>query len=149
VASNEIVVDESHFPLVFLTFPARVDEVTVTAFFARYNRMLERGRRFVNVTDATLVADRPPATIRKQMADWSRENDERMVRLSCGDARVVRSSIIRGAMTAVIWLHKPKVPQEWFSSMDDAVRWAIGQLDAAEVPIPPEVRSRFTQRAAT
>ena len=118
----------------------------VTPFRARYNRMLERERRFVNVTDATLVVDRPPATVRKLLADWSRDNDERMVRLSCGDARVVRSAIIRGAMTAVLWLHKPKVSQEWFSSMDDAVSWAIHQLDAAQVAIPPEVRSHFTKR---
>jgi hypothetical protein len=149
VAANEITVDESCLPLVFLKFPAHVDADSVARFCARYNEMLARERRFVNVTDATLVSERPPATVRQQLADWSRENDARMVRLSCGDARVVRSSIIRGAMTAVSWLHKPKVPQEWFSSKEEAITWAMGQLDAGNVAIPPEIRRRFTIRAAT
>lgn len=149
MAAHQIIVDESHFPLVFLKFPAHVDADVVAAFCARYDKMLAREQRFVNVTDATLVAERPPATVRQQLADWSRDNDARMVRLSCGDARVVKSSIIKGAMTAVGWLHKPKVQQEWFSSMEEATSWAIQQLDAAHVPIPADVRSRFTLRTAT
>ncbi|MBL8741494.1 MAG: hypothetical protein JNK04_10385 [Myxococcales bacterium] len=149
MSTSDIIVDESCFPLVFLTFPPQVDAEMVTKFCARYDRMLDRGRPFANVTDVTLVTERPAATIRKQLAEWSRSNDARMVKLSRGDARVVRSSLIRGAMTAVGWLHKPKTPEEWFSSKEDAIAWAIKQLDDARVPIPSAVRERFTMRTAT
>lgn len=143
-----IIVDDSCFPVVLTIFPARVDERSIAAYFKQFGSILDRGQPFVSVADATLATERPPPTVRKQLADWTHSIEPRLVHLSKGDARVVQSSLIRGAMTAIGWLHRTPVPQEWFTSMAGATEWALARLDEAAVDVPPLVRQRVQRIAA-
>ena len=43
-------------------------------------------------------------------------------------AIVTDSALVRGAMTAVNWLHRPRVPTTYVASLDDAERWARARL---------------------
>jgi hypothetical protein len=43
-------------------------------------------------------------------------------------AIVTDSALVRGAMTAVNWLHRPRVPITYVASLDDAESWARARL---------------------
>lgn len=141
-------IDASGLPLVLVTAPAEIDMGWVDTFIGGYEPLLRRGEPFVTVTDVTRVCSRPPPTVRKALAEWSREVEPLLVKCSKGDARVVQSAIIRGAMTAVGWVHQHPVPQQWFGTLGEAVTWALARLDAERVAVPAQVRARFERRAA-
>ena len=145
---GDVIFDESCFPVIYQTFPARLDWEAVERYCRQFERYLERGEPFVSVADATAVTERSVPTVRKRLADWTRETEPDFVRLSKGDARVVQNAIIRSTMTAINWLHKSPVPQEWFTSADQAMGWAIARLDAAYVFVPAAVRDRALKRVA-
>jgi len=44
-------------------------------------------------------------------------------------AIVTDSALVRGAMTAVNWLHRPRVPTTYVATLEDAERWARERLD--------------------
>ncbi|NUO53021.1 MAG: hypothetical protein HOV80_29595 [Polyangiaceae bacterium] len=136
-------IDESAFPLVFINVAEGADVAQLEQFFAAYERMLSRNEPFVNVTDVSRVRARPDALVRKRLAEWTRSIEPRVVRLSKGDARVVDNALIRGAMTAISWLHQHPVKQEWFGNRDEAVAWAIERLEEAGVHVPIAARNRL------
>jgi hypothetical protein len=146
MADPRFEVDESSFPLVFVRAPEAFSMESLELFFRDYERMLSRNQPFANVTDVTRVRERPPAVARQRLAEWTKSIEPRVVRYSKGDARVVKSGIIRGAMTAVGWLHQHPVKQQWFSSHEEAVTWAIERLEDAGVELPEHVRKRAANR---
>jgi hypothetical protein len=140
------VIDESAFPLVFINVSEGAEVAQLEEFFAAYERMLARNEPFANVTDVSRVRSRPNALVRQRLAEWTRSIESRVVRLSKADARIVNNALIRGAMTAIGWLHQHPVKQEWFSNREEAVAWAIERLEDAGVDIPAVVRSRLALR---
>lgn len=139
----EMEVEEAWFPLVVITVPEQLDLAVVDRFSARYGRILARKLPFVTLSDASQVTSRPDALVRKRIAEWSRDIQPQLVELSKGDARVVKSALIRGAMTAVGWLHQHPVEQKWFTTVEDAAHWSLDRLAQAHVPIPSAVKARF------
>ncbi len=139
-------IDESAFPLVFINVSEGAEVAQLEEFFAAYERMLARNQPFANVTDVSRVRARPNALVRQRLAEWTRSIEPRVVRLSKGDARVVDNALIRGAMTAISWLHQHPVKQEWFSNREEATAWAIQRLEEAGVSIPAAVQRRVALR---
>lgn len=135
-------IDESAFPLVFINVAEGAEVRQLEEFFAAYERMLARNEPFANVTDVSRVRERPNAVVRKRLAEWTRSIESRVIRLSKGDARVVDNALIRGAMTAISWLHQHPVKQQWFGNRDEAIAWAIERLVEAGVHVPAAVASR-------
>jgi hypothetical protein len=58
-----------------------------------------------------------------------------------GSAKVIVSPLARGAMTAVQWIHKPKVPELICATMLEACDFCIARLDEARIPLTPAVRA--------
>lgn len=101
---------------------------------------LESQRKCVFVVDMRDAAP-PQATQRRIASDWMKKNVDRFMGVSLGAAFVISSPLVRGALTAVFWLQPLKVPHDMFGHLDDAVRWAIGRLDAENLPVPERVRA--------
>ncbi len=141
-------VDTVAFPIILIRIPADPDERTLEAFFASYEAVIARGQRFITISDATAVSSRPSPVVRKRIADWTSKIEPKMVALSVGDARVVQNALIRGAMTAIGWLHQHPIEQKWFTTLDEAVAWSLEKLDHAGVAVPPHARSILTTRTA-
>jgi hypothetical protein len=120
--------------------PAALDDSMLDRFFQTYEAVMARGQRFVTVTDATAVASRPTPVVRRRLAEWTSKVEKDLIVLSVGDARVVESALIRGAMTAIGWVHQHPIEQKWFTKTEDALELAIGRLDSAGVAVPPEAR---------
>ena len=45
-----------------------------------------------------------------------------------GSALIVPNAMIRGIVTAVFWLKKPRFPNECFPTREEAVTWALERL---------------------
>jgi len=62
---------------------------------------------------------------------------------SVGGANVTPSPLLRGLITAINWFQNPAMPAVSVATRREALVAAIEMLDAANVPIPEELRMRI------
>lgn len=132
--------DESRFPLVVVTFPVSADDVEFGEYLQGLSRLLERRGRMATVFDARQL-DAPPATQRARQADWLKTNREQLRKYSCGSVFVSGSPLIRGTMTAILWVAPMPMPHAIVATMQEAETWAIGRL-IAEGIAPAKANAR-------
>lgn len=96
-------------------------------------------RRGVIIMDMSR-ADALRASQRRIASDWMRDNNHRYKHVAIGTALIIASSIVRGVLTALLWVTPIDMPHDIFSNLDDAVRWAIKRFDEERIPIPDQVR---------
>jgi len=131
--------DDSAFPLV-LVRPARiVTDDQNAAFLAALARPLLRRERYAMVVDATRL-DAGTAPQRRKLADWIREHRALGRLYVLGTGVVMPSPVVRGALTAVLWLQPATAPVSVTSTMAEAERWAVERLVAAGLPVPARYR---------
>lgn len=85
-------------------------------------------RKAVVLVD-TSVTLMPDALTRKIQADWMKENEDLFKLVVHSMGFVIPSAIIRGTLTAVFWIAPMPMPVTTHESMDQALDWAIAQLD--------------------
>lgn len=100
---------------------------------------LELGRKLVAVIDLNNAAPLN-ASQRKTLNDWRRQTHDLSQSVSLGIVFVAPSQIIRGVLTAILWLGEFGVPHKVVGTLDEAVRWAIQWLEAANLPVPERLR---------
>jgi hypothetical protein len=139
-----IRVDTAHWPIVLLEFPEKrlsdAEFHQAMAWIADLMRDCQRtGQKNYQVTDLTRIREIAPASQRKYAAEWTKDN-EALIRLaSVGGANVTPSSILRGIITAIDWIHRPPTPTAVFATRAEAYLHAMVQLERAYVPLPPRV----------
>jgi len=67
----------------------------------------------------------PSATVRRMQADWTNAHQHQLEKIVHAMGFVVPSALSRGAMTAVLWLSRPKWPMIAHASLPKAVDWAL------------------------
>ncbi len=83
----------------------------------------------------------PPASVRKLQAEWIKSHED-MLRLVCHRLGIiVPGALARHAMTAVLWLAPLPVPMKVLENMDEAVRWAIAEVDGIGGQVDAELRA--------
>src|SRR5690606_27472498 len=94
------------------TCPRVLGPTAVEELRAGYAKLTARRERFVVITDTTLIAEVPSALVRKQLAALLNEPEfaSEMRRYQVGAGLVVDSVVIRGALTALLWLWTPPAP---------------------------------------
>lgn len=80
---------------------------------------------------------------RRTASEWMKQNKELYKQSILAAVFIIDSPIIRGVLTALLWLSPIELPYEVVGSLDEAVRWAISRFDAARVPIPERLRSEL------
>jgi hypothetical protein len=140
-----IKVDTTDWPVFVMEIPEfRLVDADIKAaveFIEQIWRECERNReKCCLVTDAARIQAIPPASQRKITADWARSTAELQKAVSVGGACVTPSSIIRGIITAILWIYKPPNPVAFFATRDEAKLQAIKWLDEAGVKLPPRLR---------
>ena len=102
--------DLSHYPVVVVTIPRlRVPDADVLAFIDGQREMLGRRTPHVLMCDAR-AGHVMPATQRKMFGDWLKEAEPATRRYTAGMAIIVDNGLIRGALTAVLWVVEPACP---------------------------------------
>ena len=126
-SGRHIEFDDSGFPLVVARFRGPATDAEVDAYLARLERPLIRGESYVAIIDGTHAAPGTPVQ-RRAMAEWMRSRAKLIQTHVLGAAIVAPSSLIRGALTAIFWIQPLPCPHRITSTMEEAERWALGQL---------------------
>lgn len=131
--------DLETWPLVVVTLGSALEDDENARMFADWTAVLARRQKFVAITDARAVRSVGSAKQRKQTADWMRSIDDQVKRYSLGHATIISNAIVRGALTALSWLHKGAAPELHAANMLDACDWCVEKLRAGNLEVPTSV----------
>lgn len=124
---GEFFTDDSQAPLISFTIRGELTFAQLQDHLRDYRAILDRGRPYVLLFDAR-EAGMADARNRKAYADFIITYTEDMKLLCKGGAFVVTSSLIQGAMTAVLWLAPLPFPHKVFTDMKEATTWLRSRL---------------------
>jgi hypothetical protein len=124
-----ITIDRSEYPLVVVRFRG----APTTPEFARYLEDLaalyREAKPFALIVDSS-HAEAPPATHRKMQADWIKQHERVIRTYNMGTAFITPSVVLRGALTAILWLQPLPCPHHVCADEIEAKRWARSRLAA-------------------
>ncbi len=123
-----ITVDTSGAPLLRVTFAGTLDDDAFNAYLAEYRAFLGRGMRYAIVIDASTSGVPSPAQ-RRLLADSIRDDRPRLRAQCVGGAFVISSTLVRGALTAVLWLQPLPFEYVLVKDVDAAERWCRERLN--------------------
>ncbi len=124
-----ITLDTSRFPLVVTTTGSTVTAADLEPYLTDFLlKAVRRGEPFVSIVDARMMSVMPTPDVRARLAAWQAEHDAEGERWNCGIVIVTTSMLVRGAMTAVNWLHRPRVPTVYVATLDEGERWGRARL---------------------
>ena len=125
---SPFTLDSGSFPRVSLvlrgTLGVREAEAMTSAL---RERVFARKEPYTLLVDAN-QAGVPGADVRKLFADFSARNREHTRRYCRGEAYVMSSALVRGALTAVMWLSPFEYPHKVFATVAEARTW-LATLD--------------------
>jgi hypothetical protein len=132
-----ISLDVTGWPIVVTTVEGELHEADLEVYLEDFmNRVVKQGHPFVSVVDATALTVVPNSRVRHRIGVWEVQNASLGERVNRGIAIVTQSSLVRGAMTAVNWMHPPRIPTVYEARLDVALQWARRILDEAEGGAP-------------
>lgn len=120
-------IDTTDWPLVLLTTEGDINPADLERHLAEYRALLDRNLPFGVVYDASKIG-RVDAHIRRRYAEFHQENNEDFRRLCRGIGFVITSSLVRGALTAVLWMVELPFPYKIFATREEAAAWTRRQL---------------------
>ncbi len=122
-----IHIDDSRHPLVIVTFTGVATDAEFETYLDEMKRNLERRRPTAMVLDATNAGSTPP-THRRRQAEWLKEHEALLKQYSAGTAFVITSPLVRGALTAILWVQPMPASHTVVATRHEAEKWAIEQL---------------------
>lgn len=110
----------------------------IAEHLAEYRTILldaeRRGQKLVDILEIR-HATPPTAKQRRMQSDWNTENEELMRRTLVGFTFVVSSTVMRGIITAIMWIKPLPVSTAVFTELEDAVHWGFERLHESGVMI--------------
>jgi hypothetical protein len=128
--SGSVEIDESAFPIVVATFRGHVTAEVLARYFARLDAWCSSGRSYAAVLDIARTSV-PTAAERQHVGKEMAARDAAIARYCAGTAVVLTSALLRGAVTAVLWLHPLKHPHAIVATRADGRALCAGWIDAA------------------
>lgn len=120
--------DDSDWPVVVLHVPsgAHSDEAIRDVLREYKDMVLTRRVPFVMINDLRSAS----GVTQKQRAEMSDflEGEHEVASYCRGAALVFESALLRGMLTAILWVSKPVYPTRVFRTVEDASWWAYDQL---------------------
>jgi hypothetical protein len=128
-------IDMSRHPLVVVTFDGLATDAEFDDYLTAMTRqILDRRQRSVTILDAR-TSGRAPATQRKKQADWLKQHEQMLRQYSLGTAFVITSPLVRGVLTAILWLQQMPTAHTVAATFEEAERWAVGRLQSAGISL--------------
>jgi hypothetical protein len=137
VAGPRIIIDKSRFPLVLHTMCAGYGRADLEHMFREYDLLLNGTSRYALVIHFPLSAQMIMAAERKLIADWWIPRRQRIAMMNVMYAMVLESPLLRGGLTALLWVIQPGNPHKVTASVDEGVTVASEALLQAGLPMPP------------
>jgi|SRR5271166_1885741 len=114
---------ERRGPIVWAVPPPELSDEAIDAILSALEEHLARATPYVLLFDLT-HAGMPNALQRQKLAAHIRDNTPRIKHCVRGVGVILRSTLVRGVVTAVFWIAPPPVPHHLFTSRAEAIRWA-------------------------
>lgn len=117
-----IEVDYGRWPIVEVTPPETVRDDELMSFLDGFDREVRsRQGGYMTVLDLRICKQITPRQ-RQVMTDHMQSREKDGTCLGC--AMVFESRLLRGILTAMYWVHRPKYPTRVFTKVDEALAWA-------------------------
>lgn len=138
----------SNWPLVLEHFPARPQsDADMEQLLRDSSSALTRREVFVMLSDTRQMTGIWDAKNRRLIADWLKANSEATKTYAAGNVVLLNSELVRGALTAVLWLVPTPYPIKVVTTVDAAVDGALSLLSdrGIDLPVPrDELATRVT-----
>jgi hypothetical protein len=125
-----------HWPIVVVEMGESPTDAEHEAIFRSWEAVFARHEKFVGLTDTRRVRNVGSAKQRARIAEWARSIAEPVSRYSLGHAIIVDSALVRGALTAIGWVHRSPAPEKYVGTPLAAWDYCIGNLRAAGIEVP-------------
>jgi hypothetical protein len=126
-----ITFDDSLWPLLTLRISGAMTDKQFEEFLARSSTYVERGEKYVSITDLGRVAGLPSAAQRHMQAEWIRRHEAALRERVLANANIITSAPIRLALSLVFHLKPLPMPYAAVADMDSALRFVTGKLEEA------------------
>ncbi len=140
-ASGSIEVSTTHWPLIHVRFVGHADQPTFDTYLEQLSRAMlwRRGPR-VMLMDAT-ECGYVNSYARKRQAEWMRAHDQEIRDEMLGVAFAIRTPLVRGALTAVLWLQPLSCPYTVVHDGAAALSRCRAWLEARGLMLPEDVHN--------
>lgn len=128
----EPIVVEQRGELLITTYYGAASDAQYEAHLEEMDALLEANlhdetRRWGVIVDATRWL-KSTARQRQLHAEWMNRNEALMRGRTAGIAFVISSALVRGGLTAVLWLARLPCPYVVVETLDEAVSWCEQRL---------------------
>jgi hypothetical protein len=126
------------WPLLVMVSPKVYDKGSVELMQSTFERIYQRGDRYAFITVSPRGASPPGAQERKAIAEWANLPRSRKFSrdLCVCSASVLESALMRGALTAMMWIWTPASPHKAVADLSEALDYTLSMLEQAGVPLP-------------
>jgi hypothetical protein len=148
-------VEDKVWPFVISIIPPDPSVEFFERYFAKQMELLQRKERWVHLVDIRLVVKLPDARVRYAVAEQTKKIEDLSTRYNIGTATVIKSSVVRGILTAIHWIMPPPHPFSNVATPQEGVDYLRGCLQKADMHVPSRmgadlvdiVQSRVAPRA--
>lgn len=123
-----IEVDETKFPILVVNAFGDSSDEDLFSYIRALNRALRREKPHVVIVDAT-GGTSLKGTHRKLVAEWNKENQRDLSHFRKGLILVADSTLLRGMITAIYWIHPPPFPYYPVAELSEALTLASRLLN--------------------
>jgi hypothetical protein len=133
-----IAVTQHHAHVLLVRFDGPSSDEEFKDYLERLDASLERRTKSVTVVDAR-DAGVSSALQRKMQAEWMQRNAETLAAFSLGTVFVITSTMVRGFLTAIMWMQQPPGGHHIVATIDEAHAWTTQRLKRAglSADVPP------------
>jgi len=143
----DLRVSTEAWPLVVVDLPPAPTPADFEHFFHEFDRVYDRRLVFATLIDASPLQKVPGAKERKDLADWAASKKHLTQDFGAGTAYVIKSPVVRAALTAIDWLFQPPCPQAWKTDRREALDWCIARLADRSIPTNDRIEALFDRVA--
>jgi hypothetical protein len=129
-------VEDKVWPFVISILPPDPNVAFFERFFAKQFELLERKEPWVHLVDLRLVAKLPDARARNVIAEHTKRIEALSARYNLGTSTVIKSSLVRGMLTAIHWINPPPHPFANVATPQEGVEYLRDCLRNAGMHVP-------------
>ncbi len=122
-----VVFDRAEFPLVTVRYRGAQTLPEFEDYLKALAELYQEGRPFALVCDSR-GAEPSPALHRRMQADFIAQHERLIRSLNVGTAFVIESMVLRGGLTAILWMQPLPCPHFVCGDIESARRWARARL---------------------
>jgi hypothetical protein len=132
--------NESAWPVVQIAFTDAKNDDHFIWVLTQFERLFARRDRYLFLIDAIKAARIPSAGARHTIGKWQNDHRADSKMWCAGGVILVSSALVRGAVTAMSWVHKPPVKQYFPPTRREGVDWCIKTAEEAGLTVSAAAR---------